>query len=37
MFYLIFAITILMVYLAKNIVGSRVGRAFISIRDSGAG
>jgi branched-chain amino acid transport system permease protein len=34
MFYLIFAITIIMVVLAKNIIGSRVGRAFISIRDS---
>ncbi len=34
MFYLILAITIVMVYLAKNIIASRVGRAFISIRDS---
>ncbi len=34
MFYLIFGITVVMVYLAKNIVNSRVGRAFISTRDS---
>lgn len=34
MFYLIFVITVGLVYLAKNIVNSRVGRAFISIRDS---
>ncbi|MGA2960022.1 MAG: branched-chain amino acid ABC transporter permease [Thermodesulfobacteriota bacterium] len=34
MFYLIFAVTAFMVYMAKNIVNSRVGRAFISIRES---
>jgi len=34
MFYLNFSITVLMVYIAQNIIHSRVGRAFVSIRDS---
>jgi branched-chain amino acid transport system permease protein len=33
-FYLIIAITIFVVYLAKNIARTRVGRAFIAIRDN---
>lgn len=34
MYYLIIVITVVMLYLAKNIINSRLGRAFISIRDS---
>jgi branched-chain amino acid transport system permease protein len=34
MFYPIFIITVIMVYLSKNIINSRVGRALVSIRDS---
>jgi len=34
MFYLVITITLIMIYLAKNITRTRIGRAFVAIRDN---